>query len=259
MYGKIFASMFKGSLYGQWEAIVTFTVMIVLADQHGEVDMTPEALAASTSIPLDIIRKGIADLEAPDPKSRTPDEEGRRIVRVSEDRDWGWRITNYAHYRAMRSAEERREYMRQYQRKRRAASKPESTGASTPVNNVTQAVSSKQYAGSKKEEEAVAAAHESKFTDPLHRAAYLAYREVAAMPSGLDASLAALAGGMTTGHEVPWDRIGTALVEMRGGGAKFSSRALAAFVRGLQKTLPPATKPTDLAAERRAFERGEVF
>ena len=105
MYGKIFASMFKGSLYGQWEAIVTFTVMIVLADQHGEVDMTAEALAAQTSIPLDIIKRGIADLETPDPKSRTPDDEGRRIVRVSDQRDWGWTITNYQHYRAIRTAE----------------------------------------------------------------------------------------------------------------------------------------------------------
>lgn len=145
--------MFKGSLYGQWEAIVTFTVMIVLADQHGEVDMTPQALSAQTSIPLDIIKRGIRLLEAPDPKSRTPDEEGRRIVRVSDDRDWGWMITNYAHYRAIRSLEERREYMRQYQRERRQKLKPVNTvnTASTPVNNVTHAVSSKQEAGSRKQ------------------------------------------------------------------------------------------------------------
>ena len=141
MYGKIFASMFKGSLYGQWEAIVTFTCMIVLADAEGEVDMTAEALAAQTSIPLDIIRKGIADLEAPDPKSRTPDEEGRRIVRVSDDRDWGWRITNHAAYRAIRSAEERRDYMRQYQRARRAAA---STGSKQALAMSTKAVSRKQ-------------------------------------------------------------------------------------------------------------------
>lgn len=144
MYGKIFASMFKGSLYGQWEAIVTFTVMIVLADQHGEVDMTAEALAATTSIPLEIIRKGIAQLEEADPKSRTPDEEGRRIIRVSDDRDWGWTITNYGHYRSIRTAEERREYFKLHKRKQRAthatASPPMSTGSpqSPPI-----AVSSK--------------------------------------------------------------------------------------------------------------------
>ena len=155
MYGKIFASMFKGSLYGQWEAIVTFTVMIVLADQHGEVDMTPEALSAQTSIPLDIIRRGISDLETPDPKSRTPDEEGRRIVRVSDARDWGWQITNYEHYRTIRSLEERREYMRQYQRTRRSRAVSDVNQPSTRVNNVTQAVSSKQM--QRKKEEALTA------------------------------------------------------------------------------------------------------
>lgn len=152
MYGKIFASMFKGSLYGQWEAIVTFTCMIVLADQHGEVDMTPGALAAQTSIPLDIIKRGIAALEQPDPKSRTPDEDGRRIVRVSETRDWGWVITNHAHYRAMRSAEERREYFKQHKRKTRAQQKAESDAILSTEGPQCPpiAVSSKQNAKSSK-------------------------------------------------------------------------------------------------------------
>lgn len=159
MYGKIFASMFKGSLYGKWEAIVTFTAMIVLADKEGEVDMTPEALSAHTSIPLHIITKGIEQLEAPDPTSRTPDEEGRRIVRVSDSRTWGWRITNHAHYRAMRTAEERRDYFRQYKRDARAEARAASTGLnrSPPVSTESPqsppiAVSSKQEAvGSKQD------------------------------------------------------------------------------------------------------------
>ncbi|MGH3426857.1 MAG: hypothetical protein ACRDQZ_04715 [Mycobacteriales bacterium] len=119
MYGKIFAQIYEGSLYGQWQALVTFQQMIVLCDAEGVVDMTPEALAARTSIPLEIIRQGLAVLEAPDERSRTPDEEGRRIIRLTTNRDWGWRITNYEHYRKIRSAEERRVYMKLYQRDRR--------------------------------------------------------------------------------------------------------------------------------------------
>lgn len=120
MFGKIFASMFDGSMYGHWQAIVALQQMIVLADEEGVVDMTPEALSARTSIPLEIITTGIAELEQPDPKSRTFGENGRRIVRLDPARDWGWQIVNYSHYRAIRSAEERREYMRQYQRLRRS-------------------------------------------------------------------------------------------------------------------------------------------
>lgn len=126
MYGKLFASMFRGSLYGKWQAIVTFQQMIILADQDGTVDFTPEALSATTSIPLDIIQEGIALLEAPDPSSRSPGEEGRRIVLLNPDRPWGWQIVNYQHYRSIRTAEERRAYHREYWRKNRKT-QPDST------------------------------------------------------------------------------------------------------------------------------------
>ena len=103
--------------------------MIVLADKDGIVDMTPEAIAARTSIPLDIIRRGLEQLAAPDARSRTPDEQGRRIVLVDKHRDWGWALTNYKTYAAIRTAEERREYFKNYKRRERAAKKP-------PVHNV---------------------------------------------------------------------------------------------------------------------------
>lgn len=119
MYGKIFASMYDGSIYGQWKAIVTFQQMIALADRDGVIDITPQALSARTSIPLDIIQEGISVLESPDKASRTPDEDGRRIIRLDDDRPWGWRITNYAKYREIRTAEERREYHRKYYHEKR--------------------------------------------------------------------------------------------------------------------------------------------
>lgn len=109
MYGKIFASMFDGSLYGNWQAIVTFQQMIILCNSDGVIDMTPQALAARTSIPLDIIQAGIEALEAPDRYSRSPDLDGRRIERIDDRRPWGWRIVNYRKYREMVSAEEKRE------------------------------------------------------------------------------------------------------------------------------------------------------
>lgn len=121
MYGKIFKQIYKGTLamVGPWEALVTFQQLIILADKDGVVDMTADAISRETTIPLKIIEKGIAALEAPDPESRTPDEEGRRIVRLSDDRTWGWRIVNYAYYRKLRNEEERREYHRQYWHKRK--------------------------------------------------------------------------------------------------------------------------------------------
>jgi hypothetical protein len=48
-------------------------------------------------------------LEGPDPKSRTPDENGARIYRLDDHRDWGWGIVNYDYFRKIASDEQRRE------------------------------------------------------------------------------------------------------------------------------------------------------
>ena len=139
MYGKLFVQMYSGTLgtKGPWEALVTFQQLIILADKHGVIDMTPEAISRQTTIPLEIIQRGIAELEKADPESRTPDDDGRRIGRLSENRTWGWQITNYAKYREIRSAEERRAYHRAYWHKRKAQQD------STTQPETTKAVSSK--------------------------------------------------------------------------------------------------------------------
>lgn len=165
MYGKIFTQMYDGSLgtEGPWQALVTFQQLIILADKDGMVDITDEAIARRTSIPLEVIRPGIEALLKPDPRSRSKELDGRRIIPIDPDRDWGWRIVNYATYRRIRSADERREYLRQAQEDHRANVKllkaKVLTGvnghetSSTHVNMSTGstqcqpiAVSSKQYA-----------------------------------------------------------------------------------------------------------------
>lgn len=136
MYVKLFTSIFDGSLYGQFEPTVTFIAMLALADEKGVVDMTPEAIAAKSGFPIDVVRKGIEHLALPDPRSRTKTEEcqGRRILPLDPERDWGWLITNYTKYRQIRTAEERREYFRQYKAKARAEQKSTESTASTKVH-----------------------------------------------------------------------------------------------------------------------------
>lgn len=95
--------MYEGTLYGHWEAIVTLQQMLVLCDSNGTIDMTPQAIAARTSIPLDILTKGIGILSGPDQYSRTPGEEGRRIILMDDHRPWGWQIVNYKKYRDLKS------------------------------------------------------------------------------------------------------------------------------------------------------------
>lgn len=122
MYAKVFAQIYDGTLCtkGPWQAMVTFQQMLILADQEGNVDMTASAISRRTTIPLDIINLGIQELLLPDAESRTPTEEGRRIVPLSESRSWGWHIVNYKHYRALKREEDRRDYHRDYWHKRKA-------------------------------------------------------------------------------------------------------------------------------------------
>lgn len=82
---------------------------LVLSDQNGVVDMTPEAIARRTNRPLDIILSTISELERPDERSRTPDFRGARIKRLDEHRDWGWMIVNYEQFRKIASSEQKRE------------------------------------------------------------------------------------------------------------------------------------------------------
>jgi hypothetical protein len=121
MYAKVFSQIYDGTLCtnGPWEALVTFQQMLVLADQEGNVDMTAAAISRRTTIPIEIIEKGLAVLLEPDPESRTPTEEGKRIIPLVAGRSWGWKVVNYLHYRAVKNEEDRREYHRKYWHKRK--------------------------------------------------------------------------------------------------------------------------------------------
>lgn len=134
MYAKVFQSMFQGSLAtrGPWQAVVTFQQLLVLADRFGIVDMTPEAISRQTTIPLEIIREGLTALAQPDPESRRPDHEGRRIILLDPARTWGWQIVNHAHYAQIRSGEERAAYQRQYMREWRQGKRRTPTGDAKP-------------------------------------------------------------------------------------------------------------------------------
>ena len=120
MFGKVFASLYQGSLRGQAHEILVFTNMIACADREGFVDKHPRAIAEECGITVDEVRAAIANLEAPDPESRSPDEEGRRLLRIDDHRAWGWRIVNCLKYKGIRDEDTRRETFRVSKRKRRA-------------------------------------------------------------------------------------------------------------------------------------------
>lgn len=123
MFAKVFFQIFESSISDDYLARHVFMDMLVLSDEEGVVDKTPRAISRITNVPLEIVERGIAKLSAADPDSRTPDEDGRRIVLIDENRTWGWRIVNYLKYRQIRDEEARRISNRSYKRDQRAKEK----------------------------------------------------------------------------------------------------------------------------------------
>lgn len=120
MFAKVFQQILDSSLANDWQVRLVFEDFLKLATPDGIVDITRESIARRTNVPLEIVTRGIAELERPDKTSRTPDQEGRRILRLDEHRDWGWRIVNFQKYREsatkemlrMGEAERKSEYRR---------------------------------------------------------------------------------------------------------------------------------------------------
>lgn len=123
MYAKLFASLYQGTLRGQSNEILVFTNLLAHTGKDGTVDKHFRAIAEETGLSIDSVKAAIDVLEAPDPESRSPDEEGARIVRLDEHRVWGWRVVNHAKYRAIRSEDDRAEQNRIAQQKWREKKK----------------------------------------------------------------------------------------------------------------------------------------
>lgn len=134
MYGKIFESMYDGTLSANWKAMITFQQMIVLADRDGIIDYTPAALARRTGLPVDLVEEGIEYLQQPDKYSRSQEAEGRRIELLDEERPWGWRIVNYAKYRDLSSAADKRAKNRERQSRYRDRQKAQQVVDSNESN-----------------------------------------------------------------------------------------------------------------------------
>jgi len=125
MFAKVFFQIFESSISDDYLVRHVFMDLLVLSDEDGVVDKTSKAISRITNVPLEVVEMAIAKLCAPDPQSRTPDHDGRRLVLIDENRDWGWKIVNYLKYRQIRDEEARRISNRSYKRDQRAKEKAE--------------------------------------------------------------------------------------------------------------------------------------
>lgn len=119
MFAKVFERIFDSTIAEDYNCRRMFMDLLVLADPTGGVDKTYEAIARRTNVPLDEVKQYINQLCQPDATSRSQLHDGKRLIPLDPDRDWGWQIVNYTHYRKLRDQEALRNYFRDAQREYR--------------------------------------------------------------------------------------------------------------------------------------------
>lgn len=112
MYVKVYSQIFDSTIADDFRLRHFFIDLLILAERSGVVDMTETAIARRTGIPLLEVQCFLKRLMEPDPASRTPDMDGRRIVLVDDHKPWGWQIVNFAKYRGLQNEDQRKEQMR---------------------------------------------------------------------------------------------------------------------------------------------------
>lgn len=128
LYARVFVQILDSSIAEDFECRHVFEDLLKVCDMSGCIDMTRMALARRFNLPLERLNRCIEKLEGPDPASRDPENGGRRLVRLSEHRDWGWRVLNWAKYEGIRNRADVAARVARHREKQRA----ETGGSETP-------------------------------------------------------------------------------------------------------------------------------
>jgi hypothetical protein len=96
-FAKLDSGIVNSTLWVQPDDVLRVWIwMLSQADANGVVRVAAPALAMNCMKSVDRIREILTLLESPDPDSRSENDEGRRLRKVSG----GWQIINYRAYRA---------------------------------------------------------------------------------------------------------------------------------------------------------------
>lgn len=139
MYAKVFKSLWNGSLRGTGMTQLVFVYMLAHADSDGVVEVVPAKIADDIGCELGEVTRAIGVLEAEDEDSRSLDHGGKRVIRTSEHRHWGWLIVNYRTYRGIRDEDDRKKQNAEAQRRWRDRAKSASVSQSKPKSSQEEA------------------------------------------------------------------------------------------------------------------------
>jgi len=104
-YTKLFGSILSSTIWSEPHPTrILWITMLAMSDKNGEIHATIPGLARFANITIPECEAAITKFMQPDPYSRTPDMEGRRIEKI----DGGWALVNHDKYRQMASKEEQK-------------------------------------------------------------------------------------------------------------------------------------------------------
>jgi len=126
-YAKLYRSITTSTVWMQPDHVrLVWITLLAHKDKNGNVFASLPGLAHVARVSLENTIDAVRVLSEPDPYSRTPDHEGRRIETI----DGGWRVLNHSEYRNRRDMQDRREYERTRKAAQRAGHKDGSPGQS---------------------------------------------------------------------------------------------------------------------------------
>lgn len=122
-YGKIFETLFTGSMVGAGAPVFAVWSYVIACHRDGVIDLNPALLSTMIGEPAETIQRAIDYLCAEDPHSRTDGNSGRRLTKIG---GLQYHVTNWLKYKRLMSKEERKEYQREWDRANRPT-KPDKT------------------------------------------------------------------------------------------------------------------------------------
>jgi hypothetical protein len=126
MYGKHYISMYEGSMIGAgsaYFAVWGYVIAHMKPDWKSGawVELNPQIIAFVLGEKAEVVEEVLERMQQADPKSRSQEENGRKLIRIGE---YAYRVVNGMKYRAIRNEEARRNYQRNWIRNKRRNSKP---------------------------------------------------------------------------------------------------------------------------------------
>lgn len=126
---KLYGTILDSSIWGEPHATVRLWItLLAMADQNGAVNASVGGLTRRANLTREECETALSVLLAPDPDSKSPEHEGRRIEAI----DGGWLVLNHRAYRDLRTDKQ----IEVAERQRRFRERHANAGA-LPVTHVT--------------------------------------------------------------------------------------------------------------------------